>query len=134
MTSGHSAAIHPPDATGGDPDERRTKRPRVERGLERSGGLAALADQAAAFPLVEAAPHALLLAGGDRVLEAGLPHRADRADRLGLVGPRRRTPRRVEELGVGSQTAGVLAPVVGHRSRAFWTPPGERAGEPHPTP
>ena len=43
-----------------------------------------LADQAAAFPLVEAAPHALLLAGGDGVLETGLPHRAHRAHGLGL--------------------------------------------------
>ena len=115
--------IHPPDTTGDDHGERRTKR-RVRRGFRPgSGGLAALADESAAFPLVETAPHTLLLAVHDRVLEAGFPHGADRADRLGLARPVVRLGRRVEELRIGAQTAGVLAPVIGHRSRAFWTPP-----------
>ena len=76
--------IHPPDATESDPDERRGETVCAQRRLSGSGGLAALADQAAAFPLVEAAPHALLLPGGDGVLEAGFPHRAHRAHGLGL--------------------------------------------------
>src|SRR4051794_28054064 len=89
----------------------------------RSGGFAALADEAATFPCVETAPHALLLAVRERVLQAGLPHRADGADRLGVERALVRLGRRIEELRIGTQTAGVLAPVIGHRSRAFWTPP-----------
>ena len=83
MTSGHSAAI---TSAGGYRRACRRTRPHGRAEVEQGRGQAAVLRrwriEAAALPLVEAAPHALLLAGGDRVLEAGLAHRADRADRL----------------------------------------------------
>ena len=48
-------------------------------------GAAALADEPAALPSGEPAPDAVLLARGDRVLEAGLADGTELADRLGLV-------------------------------------------------
>ena len=90
MTSGHSAAFI----------RRMLPAPPCGRSPHRAPGVRCvnyavrrrLADESAAFPFVESAPDALLLPGGDRVLEARFPHRADRADRLGGVGRRRRTP------------------------------------------
>ena len=56
----------------------------------RLSGLAALADDPAALTRGQATPDAVLLAGGDGVLEAGLADGAQLADRLGLD---RRRPR-----------------------------------------
>src|SRR2546423_13173356 len=50
------------------------------------GGLAALAEQAAALLLGGAAPDAVALAVGEGVLEARLTHRADGTDALRLPG------------------------------------------------
>ena len=92
MTSGHSAAVHPADATGARAAGRGAARcAEVEKGSLRRRSCGA-GGQPAPFLLVETTPHALLLAGGDRVLQARLAYRADRADRLRRVGARRRTP------------------------------------------
>src|SRR5262249_36055791 len=110
IASGHSAVFiltrTLPARVCAEPAEI-ASRVRCERA---AGGLAALTDQAASFLLGKAAPHALLLAGGDRVLEARLAHRAHEADLLRSLGGVFR--RRVEELGVGPEAAGVLPPTV----------------------
>ena len=74
----------------------------------------ALAADAAALPLGEAAPDPELLAVGERVLEAVDPHLAAPAHRLGLPGGR--APLGEEEVGVDPEAVGLLLPAALARS------------------
>src|SRR5215470_11542192 len=76
----------------------------------RSGGASTLADEPTSLTFGEPTPHALLLARGDRVLEARFTHGADPTDRLGGLGELVGVGRRVEHVGVGAEAARVLAP------------------------
>ena len=76
----------------------------LPRGL--SGGAAALPDDASTLAFSGAAPDALLLAGVERVIEAWLADRTDRADRFGRLRAVVGIGRRIEELGIGPETAG----------------------------
>ena len=76
------------------------------------GAAAALADEPPALPGGEPTPHAVLLAHGDRVLEARLAHRALPADRLGGLGGELVLflVVRVEDPGVDTPTLRVVTP------------------------
>ena len=101
---GHAAEV----TEGGSGEAVQARAPPPGR-TRASGGLAAPAHEAATFALREPTPHALLLPGGDGVLEARLAHRADAADRLRASAAVVGIGRRVEELGIGPQAAGVAA-------------------------
>ena len=113
-TSGHSAAVIA-GCYRGESVRKAAQVPcaRSER-AGNSGGLAALAHETSTLTFVETAPHALLLAGSDRVLETRLAHRAHRADRLGGVAGAVGFRGRIEELRVCAETTGVLTPMLGH--------------------
>src|SRR5690606_2621397 len=75
----------------------------------------ATTDDALALPLGGAAPHPVVLAMADRVLEALLLDRALRAHRLGLVGLL--VGGRVEDRGIQSLARGSAHPVTVHAGR-----------------
>src|SRR5581483_1768906 len=79
-----------------------------------SSRLAALAQDTPALTGGERAPDAVLLAGGQRVLEAGFPDRAQGADRLGFVRPGVVVDG-VEDLGIDATASRQVAPRATHQ-------------------
>lgn len=79
-----------------------------------AAGARGAALERAALVLAQAAPHAGVLVGLERVLEAHLAHGATGADRLrlfDLVDRGAGVPDGEEQLGVSSEASGIVAPV-----------------------
>src|SRR5438132_2352361 len=90
--------------------------PRFREGLTRgSGGAAPLAEDPAALPFCETAPHSVLLAGGQRELQAGLADGAHAADHLRFLGQAVVVRRRIEDEGVTAPAEADGPPVLPHR-------------------
>ncbi len=85
-------------------------------------GLAAapplLVEEGAALPLIEAAPDAELLPGGEGVVKALALDRAARADALGLAGPGIALLPGEEQVRIGERACRVPHPGLGARGRA----------------
>ena len=72
-------------------------------------------DDALAFPLGGAAPHAVVLAVADRVLQACVADRADATDRLSLLGVL--VGERIEDRRIEPPTCGLVQPTAVHVGR-----------------
>src|SRR5581483_1998392 len=84
----------------------------VDRGL---GAAAALAQHPAPLPLGEAAPHTVLLPGGQGELHTGLTYGAHPADHLRLDGQAVVVGRRIEHHRVAAPAQADGPPVLAHR-------------------